>query len=147
MSSERFNSSGFRSSAKPHSRQWMGWGGTVRDADTRVNPDLQTFYNSFFASSPHVVFLYPHSQDERKNQREFQHYVCTDCLNTQRMTEPGPCSHCGASFEQMLPVWISGHQLHRKEKGWDGEAFRFARLSKLRRPQLAHHPGLAGGPA
>ena len=36
-----------------------GWGGTVRDADTRINPDLPTFYNSYFANSPHVQFLYP----------------------------------------------------------------------------------------
>lgn len=83
-----------------------GWGGTVRDADTRVNPDLQTFYNSFFANSPHVHFLYPYSADERKKQREIPHYVCTECLNIQRMTEPGACGNCGASYERMLPVWV-----------------------------------------
>ena len=41
-----------------------GWGGRW-DADTRVNPDLQTFYNSYFANSPHVRFLYPYSEDEK----------------------------------------------------------------------------------
>ena len=83
-----------------------GWAGTVRDADTRINPDLQTFYNSFFANSPHVQFLYPYSEDERKKQREIPQYVCTDCLTIQRMTEPGHCANCGASFDQLLPVWV-----------------------------------------
>ena len=83
-----------------------GWGGTVRDADTRVNPDLQTFYNSYFANSPHVRFLYPYSEDERKKQREIPQYVCTECLSVQRMTDPDGCANCGVSFERMLPVWI-----------------------------------------
>jgi DEAD/DEAH box helicase domain-containing protein len=84
----------------------MGWGGTVRDADMRVNPDLQTFYNSFFANSPHVSFLYPHAEDERRKQRQFQQYICTECLSIMRMTEPHPCAHCGAGFERLLAVWI-----------------------------------------
>ena len=93
-----------------------GWGGTVRDADTRVNPDLQTFYNSYFANSPHVHFLYPYSEDERKKQREIPQYVCTDCLNIQRMTDPSGCGHCGANFEQMLPVWIPDTNYTVKKK-------------------------------
>jgi len=83
-----------------------GWGGTVRDADMRVNPDLQTFYNSFFANSPHVSFLYPHAVDERRKQRQFQQYICTECLSVMRMTEPHACPHCGAVFERLLAVWI-----------------------------------------
>jgi DEAD/DEAH box helicase domain-containing protein len=93
-----------------------GWGGTVRDADTRINPDLQTFYNSYFANSPHVHFLYPYSEDERKKQREIPQYVCTDCLNIQRMTEPGACANCGANFERMLPVWIPNTNYTVKKK-------------------------------
>ncbi len=94
-----------------------GWGGTVRDADTRINPDLQTFYNSFFANSPHVQFLYPYSEDERKKQREIPQYVCTDCLTIQRMTEPGGCANCGASFDQIAASVDSEHQLHGQEEG------------------------------
>src|SRR5262249_5175970 len=75
-----------------------GWGGTVRDADMRVNPDLQTFYNSFFANSPHVSFIYPYAANERRRQREFQPYICTECLSLMRMSEPHPCAHCGAGF-------------------------------------------------
>ncbi|MGD0128851.1 MAG: DEAD/DEAH box helicase [Terriglobia bacterium] len=83
-----------------------GWGGTVRDADMRVNPDLQTFYNSFFTNSPHVAFLYPHAEDERGDQGKFQNYLCTDCLVIMMMAEPHDCSHCGAGFDKMLKVWI-----------------------------------------
>jgi DEAD/DEAH box helicase domain-containing protein len=93
-----------------------GWGGTVRDADTRINPDLQTFYNSFFANSPHVHFLYPSSGDKRQKQTEIPQYVCTDCLNIQRMTEPNACGNCGASFEQLLPVWIPDTNYTKKLK-------------------------------
>ena len=93
-----------------------GWGGTVRDADTRINPDLQTFYNSYFANSPHVHFLYPYSEDRRKKQTEIPQYVCTDCLNVQRMTEPNACGNCGASFEQLLPVWIPDTNYTVKKK-------------------------------
>ena len=93
-----------------------GWGGTVRDADTRVNPDLQTFYNSYFANSPHVRFLYPYSEDERKKQREIPQYVCTECLSVQRMTDPDGCANCGVNFERMLPVWIPDTNYTVKKK-------------------------------
>lgn len=82
-----------------------GWGGTAKDASTRINPDLQTFYNSFFSNSPHVQFIFPFSQD-RKSQLEFQSYICTECLNIQRMTEQADCAACGTRFDRMLPVWV-----------------------------------------
>jgi DEAD/DEAH box helicase domain-containing protein len=82
-----------------------GWAGTVKDADTRVNPDLQTFYNSYFAHSPHVVFLYPQVEKERDGQRTIPLYLCTSCLNIQRMTEPGCCVNCGAGFDRLLSMW------------------------------------------
>jgi DEAD/DEAH box helicase domain-containing protein len=93
-----------------------GWGGTVRDADTRVNPDLQTFYNSFFDNSPHVQFLYPFVEDEREKQREIPQYVCTECLTIQRMTEPGGCGNCGAGFDRLLAVWVPSTNYTRKKK-------------------------------
>jgi DEAD/DEAH box helicase domain-containing protein len=98
-----------------------GWGGTVKDADTRVNPDLQTFYNTYFANSPHVRFLYPYSDDEiqcgKPNpQRAIPQYVCTECLTIQRMTEPGTCANCGSNFERMLPVWIPDTNYTVKKK-------------------------------
>src|ERR1019366_10366180 len=42
--------------------------------------------------------------------------ICTDCLNTQRMTEPGACANCGANFERMLPVWIPDTNYTVKKK-------------------------------
>ena len=93
-----------------------GWGGTVRDADTRINPDLQTFYNSYFADSPHVQFLYPYSEDERNQQREFPQHVCTSCLSVQRMTENVNCASCGATADRMLPVWVPDTNYTKKKK-------------------------------
>ena len=93
-----------------------GWGGTVRDADTHINPDLPTFYNSYFANSPHVQFLYPYSEDKRKKQREFPSHLCTSCLSVQRMTENVNCGNCGATADRMLPVWIPNTNYTKKKK-------------------------------
>ena len=93
----------------------------MRDADTRINPDLQTFYNSYFANSAHVHFLYPYAEDDIQGgkpsaQRAIPQYVCTECLNIQRMTEPGTCANCGSNFERMLPVWIPDTNYTVKKK-------------------------------
>jgi len=93
------------------------WGGTVKDADTRLNPDLQTFYNSYFANSPHVRFLYPFSQDERKKQFEFPRFICTECLNIQQETQPGACANCGAELQRMLPVRMPDTNFTAKKDG------------------------------
>ena len=93
-----------------------GWGGTVRDADTHINPDLPTFYNSYFANSPHVQFLYPLSEDKRKKQREFPSHLCTSCLSVQRLTENANCGNCGATADRMLPVWIPNTNYTKKKK-------------------------------
>lgn len=93
-----------------------GWGGTVRDADTHINPDLPTFYNSYFANSPHVRFLYPRSEDERKDQLEFPNHLCTNCLSVQRMTENVNCGNCGATADRMMPVWIPDTNYTKKKK-------------------------------
>jgi DEAD/DEAH box helicase domain-containing protein len=93
-----------------------GWGGTVRDADTHINPDLPTFYNSYFANSPHVQFLYPYSEDKREKQREFPSHLCTSCLSVQRMTENVNCGNCGATADRMLPVWIPDTNYTKKKK-------------------------------
>ncbi len=82
-----------------------GWGGTMRDADTRLNPDLPTFYNSFFSYSSHVVFLFPETMRSRDRQAVFPTWLCSRCLSKQTMTEPGECGHCGANLEELIPFW------------------------------------------
>ena len=49
-------------------------------------------------------------------QRAIPQYVCTECLNIQRMTEPGTCANCGSNFERMLPVWIPDTNYTVKKK-------------------------------
>jgi len=83
-----------------------GWSGTMRDADTRVNPDLQTFYNAFFANSPHVVFLFPDAFKASDSQRALPTFLCSECLEVQRQTEPGECGNCGSGFDRLIPVWV-----------------------------------------
>ncbi len=82
-----------------------GWGGTIKDADTAVNPDLTAFYSAFFSYSHNVAFLFPFTENERQRQIEIPQRLCVDCLHLQRMTEPQSCSHCGASNDRLLPVW------------------------------------------
>lgn len=83
-----------------------GWTGTMRDADTRVNPDLQTFYNAFFANSPHVVFLFPEERSLPSGLPGFPTYLCSECLQVQRLAEPRECGNCGAGFNRLIPVWV-----------------------------------------
>ena len=82
-----------------------GWAGTVKDADARINPDLDTLYRSFFDNRPDVRFLFP-GEFGRDEQMELPFFLCPNCLHFGRADSAKECSWCGTGAEHMIHVWI-----------------------------------------
>ena len=82
-----------------------GWAGVVRDADHRIQAELQTFYNAFFDNAPQTVFVYP-GIDEPAGQQSMPTYLCPECLSLQAMSDERECGHCGNAFEKQIRVWV-----------------------------------------
>jgi len=73
-----------RSMAVIHCRECglTGWAGTVKDADDRLNPDLDPFYRTFFDFRPEVRFVFPGDYPPASRGRfhnSFVRRVCTSC--------------------------------------------------------------------
>jgi DEAD/DEAH box helicase domain-containing protein len=79
-----------------------GWGGVVKDADSRIVPDLMNFYEQFFSNSQHVRFLFP-GVDLGGS---LPQYLCRNCLNLYHSNEPDECGTCGAAEEDQIRVWV-----------------------------------------
>jgi DEAD/DEAH box helicase domain-containing protein len=88
-----------------------GWGGVVKDADSRIVPDLQNFYEHFFSRSQHVRFLFPGIDLDSK----FPKYLCSNCLNLYAATSPGECGHCGANDDEQIRVWVPDTTVRRND--------------------------------
>jgi DEAD/DEAH box helicase domain-containing protein len=88
-----------------------GWAGTVKDADTYLNPDLDTFYRSFFANKHDVRFLFPgvnDPQEIKKGQTSFRHFLCPECFHITHTDNARECAWCGNAADNALQVWIPG---------------------------------------
>jgi DEAD/DEAH box helicase domain-containing protein len=83
-----------------------GWGATVKDADNKLNSDLNEFYVQFFENSPHVAFVFPGQDFAPQDQTEIPIWLCTQCLRFERAHEAAKCIWCGAKPELSLPVWM-----------------------------------------
>jgi len=94
-----------------------GWGGTVKDADNKLNTDLKEFYVQFFENSPHVVFVFPGNDVAPPQDRtEIPTWLCARCLRFERAHEAAKCLWCGAGPELSLSVWIPD-TVERREAG------------------------------
>ena len=94
----------------------MGWGGTKREQDQQINPDLQHFYASFFRYSPTVVALFPdEGKSEGVEQQEFGWILCGDCFHLAMGKHvQGVCPACG-SKDHLVTVFMPNLR-RRKEK-------------------------------
>jgi len=95
----------------------MGWGGTKREQDHEINPDLQHFYTSFFRYSPTVVVLFP---DDTKvaadGQDEFGWIFCGSCLHIAMGKHvKDSCPACG-SKEHLISVFIPKLRRQKEKK-------------------------------
>ena len=82
-----------------------GWGGTVKDADDRVNPDLDTFYRAFFDYKPELCFFFPGEYGPSRGGK-FPFFLCPECLRFGAAESPRECTWCGTAAEKMLHVSI-----------------------------------------
>jgi DEAD/DEAH box helicase domain-containing protein len=82
-----------------------GWAGTVKDADDRLNPELDIFYRAFFDWRPEVRFLFP-GELGQDAQMELPQFLCPECLHFGPGEIPQECSWCGSGAERMIRVWI-----------------------------------------
>jgi DEAD/DEAH box helicase domain-containing protein len=96
-----------RSLAVIHCRQCglTGWTGTVKDADDRLNPDLDTLYRTFFDNRPEVRFLFPGVLPPGE-QLEIPEFLCPGCLHFVRAESATECSWCGMAANRMIQVWM-----------------------------------------
>jgi DEAD/DEAH box helicase domain-containing protein len=96
-----------RSMAVIHCRECglTGWAGTVKDADDRLNPDLDPFYRAFFDFRPELRFVFP-GVDPPGEQMEIPHWVCPACLHFWRGESARECSWCGTAEDRMIRCWI-----------------------------------------
>jgi len=93
----------------------MGWGGTKREQDQQINPDLQHFYAAFFRYSPTVVVLFPDdAKVEEGGQDEFGWVFCGDCLHIALGKHvKDACPACGGK-EHLIQVFMPN--LRRKKE-------------------------------
>jgi DEAD/DEAH box helicase domain-containing protein len=82
-----------------------GWAGTVKDADDRLNPELDIFYRAFFDWKPEVRFLFP-GEFAPDAQQELPEFLCPECLHFGHAERALECSWCGKEAEKMIRVWI-----------------------------------------
>ncbi len=85
----------------------MGWGGTKREQDQKINPDLQHFYSAFFRFSPTIVVLFPDdARVEEGGQEEFGWVFCGDCLHIALGKHvKDTCPACGGK-DHLIPVFM-----------------------------------------
>ena len=82
-----------------------GWAGTVKDADDRLNPELDIFYRAFFDWKPEVRFLFP-GEFAPDAQQELPEFLCPECFHFGHAERALECSWCGKEAEKMIRVWI-----------------------------------------
>lgn len=92
----------------------MGWGGTKREQDQNINPDLQHFYSAFFRFSPTIVVLFPDdARVEEGGQEEFGWVFCGDCLHIALGKDA--CPACGRK-DHLIPVFMPNLRRKKPDK-------------------------------
>ena len=94
----------------------MGWGGTMRQLDNAITPDLQTFYNSFFNYSPTITFVFPRDDIRFTSaQEEFKKHLCGHCLHLSDGEKITACPSCGAG-DRLVSVIVVNTRSKKGEK-------------------------------
>ena len=73
----------------------------MKDAENTLQADLTGFYDSFFAHSQHVRFVFPGMSGEG-----IPEYLCPNCLNIYPATAAVDCARCGMGAQEQLNVWV-----------------------------------------
>ncbi len=94
-----------------------GWAGTAKDLETRLNPDLDTFYRAYFDFQPETRFVIPGEDLGAGLQTELPQYLCPGCLQVERMSSARDCGYCGKNAEDMIRVWMPDMNVQRERGG------------------------------
>lgn len=95
----------------------MGWAGTKRKSVSTINSDLKSFYISYFAFGPNVVFLFPEDGDEEYARYsldgEYLH-LCASCLTLTKEKDPQQCPSCSAT--ELVFVFMPDSKVKRNDR-------------------------------
>ncbi len=81
-----------------------GWGGLMRPLDTKINPDLKSFYVAFFEDAPTVKYIFPEDQGSSDTDLEgIQCWLCSSCLSI-TVDAHQKCPSCGN--EELIRVFV-----------------------------------------
>lgn len=74
----------------------MGWGGVQKANEDRLLPELDRFYQAFFARNPdpRLRFVFPVDDDGRGSESLVEQYLCGSCLTLFESSD-GKCPECG----------------------------------------------------
>lgn len=91
----------------------MGWGGLQKASEDRLIPDLDRFYQAFFAKNPdpRLRFVFPVDRETGQSDSLVDLYLCGACLSLFESTD-GTCSNCGttSAAEGAQPDWPAGSE-------------------------------------
>ena len=92
----------------------MGWGGTMRANESRVNPSLDDFYHAWFGREVKLRLLMPldHHADASQDKGLLHQSVCGRCLQVHD-GYPSKCSACGEA-DRIIPVELHARTLKLK---------------------------------
>ncbi|MCX6880818.1 MAG: DEAD/DEAH box helicase [Verrucomicrobia bacterium] len=92
----------------------MGWGGTMRANESRVNPGLDDFYHAWFGREVKLRLLMPldhHPDTPQAHDSLIHQSVCGRCLQMHD-GHPAKCNACGEA-NQIVPVELHARTLKR----------------------------------
>lgn len=93
----------------------MGWAGTKPQHESKINPDLRTFYIAFFAFSPNVVFLFPEDGDRARGGPDGEYFlICSTCLHLTQSEDLEKCPSCGA--DALIPIFRPNTKVKIKDR-------------------------------
>lgn len=74
----------------------MGWGGIQKANEERLLPELDRFYQGFFAKNPdpRLRFVFPVEKGDRGSKSLVEQYLCGSCLALFESSD-GKCPECG----------------------------------------------------
>ena len=89
-----------------------GWGGIKRIQDSKLNPDLQSFYQGFFRFSPTIVFAFPtDGRGTPGEQQELAVNLCGTCLHFVHGSDAVECPFCSSNV--LVPIFLAEERIQR----------------------------------
>ncbi len=93
----------------------MGWAGLKPQNSTKINGDLQKFYQAFFKKDPKVVYLFPEEADNKdQSQNVGMYHFCPNCMNVSARAHLEKCPECG--HPELFLVYMPNVRRRRNDR-------------------------------